>query len=344
MSAYFLASPRSVPSVVRPTKEPVPKLVLESLDGRRRIPLDDSTGWKALAGATGLDMPPVDVATRRVPGVAGSVLDDVRAEERPLFIPIKVTARDRQNATHRALMDSLRALVDPLLGEFRVIGITATSERELTAVYTDGLQGDYGVDQAGLHWRKFGLRATACQPFAAARTSRTVEFQMAGAGGAFLGVAGGTDAPWPRALSSSAVIGEGMQVQVNSEVEVHPTLELVGPMTSFAGELSPLVTGDDGAVRVLTDQAWSVSVPDGVPAGMALRLVADPRARSIRLGAGDPRTTPGWTGELAAGRVARGSTLRPFYPGLNVLNVSAPGGTTATRVRLSWRELHRSLW
>lgn len=330
MSGVFLASPTTtVARTAAPRREPPPRLSLESLDGTRRIPLDESTGWKALAGATGLDMPPFDVVTEGVPGVPGSVLQEVLTEERPVFIPIKVTAPDRQFVTEQALLHSMMQLVDPLLGEFLVVASTARGERELKVVYTDGLRGDYGVDQFGMYWRKIGLTALACDPFAQSRVDRRVEFRATSVGTPFIGPVGGSNATWPGALVSSTVIGLGMGVEVASEVPVFPTLDLVGPMDSFEGSMS---TG------------WSVSVPDGVPAGSTLRLVTDPRARSIRLGVGDPSTTPSWAGVLAAGAVARGSTLRPFHPGLNLLDVVAPGGADETRIRLTWREKFRPLW
>lgn len=334
MSTYFLAAPLgATPPKPRPPREVVPKLVLESMDGLRRIPLDNSTGWKALAGATGLDMPPVDVITDRAPGIYGSAMSDARIDERSVFIPIRVTAPDQKIATHYSLMASLRELVDPLLGQFRVVAATAQGQRELTVVYTGGLEGEYGTDVAGLYWRKFGLTALACDPFAHDRVDRQVDFEVASTGTPFLGVVGGTDAPWPRMLSSAAVIGPAMQIEVRSEVPVYPTLELTGPMDAFTGTLSPVVERPDGSTVSLAGREWSVSVPQGVPANSTLRIVTDPRAKSIRM-----------DGALAAGRVARGSTLRPFYPGLNVLSVAAPGGTSATRVRLSWREAYRSLW
>lgn len=335
MSSVFLAAPVPVPAP--PPRPVIPKLILESWDGSRRIPLDDSTGWKALAGATGLVMPPVDVATAPLPGAHGSTLTGVRVEERPVFVPIKVTASDRRFVTHQAMVDSLLDLVDPLTGEFRLVGVTERGERELACVYTGGLEGAFGVDEFGLSWRKIGLKALACQPFARSRTPRTVEFGVDVDTEPFLGVAGGTDSPWPPALGSTNVIGENMEVIVGSEVPVHPALDLVGPMDSFAGDLTPLVPRPG-------DGVWSVSIPAGVPAGSTLRLVTDPRARSIRLGVGDPLTTANWSGSLAAGRVARGSSLSPFRRGLNILNVSAPGGSDTTRVRLSWFELYRSLW
>lgn len=333
MNAYFLAPPP--PATEPPPPEPPlnqrRKLRLESLDGSRSIPLHGAGGWRAQSGSTGLEMPPVTVATNAIPGVPGSALQEVRVEERPVFLPILAQASTA--ISHRDMLTAIRDLLDPLRGEFRLVGTSAGRERQLAVIYTGGLEGADGRDVSGLYWRKLGVTAIACQPFAEARTDRLVEFRLSSGGAVFLGADGGTEVAWPRALSSTAVIGEGMEVRVASEVPVYPTLELVGPLDSFEGTLSPVVTDDTGTVTARPGSAWHVSVPNGVPAGSTMRLVTDPRARSIRM-----------DGQLAAGRVARGSTLRPFYPGMNVLDVSAPGGTEATRIRLSWRELYRSLW
>jgi hypothetical protein len=330
----FLAVERNVPAPVESgTYRPPRRMVLESLDRSQTIPLDGSTGWWRMDGAVGLEMPPVDVARVAIPGVAGSSLNDVRVLERPIFLPLFTTSPGDAE-THLAMLDAFRALVDPLTGAFRIIGATDRGEREMLAVYLDGLEGATGRSESGTYWRKIGVNAVACEPFARARTNRVVEFATGASDTPFLGVVGGTDAPWPGSLGASTVIGNNMPVRVSAEVPVYPTLDLVGPMTSFAGTLTPQIS----------DQAWSVNIPNGVPAGQTLRLVTDPRARSFRLGAGDPADTPNWSGSLAAGRVARGSTLRPFLPGLNTLSVAAPGGTEATRIRLSWRELYRSLW
>ena len=334
VNPYVLATTRT-PSHSRPitTQEQVPNLTFESLDGTKKIQLDGISGWTHLPGSTGLEMPPVDVVTSAVPGVAGSVLEEVRVEERPIFIPIDAASTDSRQVTHRAMLKAIRELVDPLRGEFLVV----CENRQLKVMYTEGLEGSFGSD-FGVYWRKFGLKALACQPWAEGRTDRPVEFQMASGGSPFLGTAGGTNTPWgTRKLTSSALISDNMRVWVDSEVAVYPIVELVGPMDSFTGTMD-LATSQPGAGQ------WSVSVPNGVPAGYTLRLVTNPRARSIRMGAGDPATNPSWTGELAAGQVARGSTLRPFYPGVNLMNVGAPGGTDATRVRIVWRDLYRSLW
>jgi hypothetical protein len=336
VSPYQLASRQSVPwkSHAGVVLDEVPVLTLESLDGSRKIVLDGVSGWTHLPGATGLEMPPVDVVTSSVPGVAGSMLQEVRVEERPVFIPIDAASPDSKRVTHQAMLNSIRSLVDPLSGQFRVV----CGDRQLTLVYTEGLEGSFGASDFGLYWRKFGLKALACQPFAEGRTEQSVEFRLAVGGQPFLGVAGGTDVPWgTRQITSSALIGDNMRVLVESEVPVYPTVELVNSMDSFTGAMELEDPSQPGT-------GWSVSVPGGVLPGYTLRLVTDPRSRSIRMGVGDPATNPAWTGELAAGLVERGSTLRPFYPGVNLMNVAAPGGTEDTRIRITWRNLYRSLW
>jgi len=311
------------------TRERVPVLSLESLDGTKQIVLNEESGWTHLPGATGLEMPPTNLITSQVPGVYGSVLEEVRVEERPIFIPIDAASPDYTRVTHQAMLDQIRDLVDPLKGEFYVV----CGDRRLKVAYSEGLEGSFGKDEWGVYWRKFGLKAVAVQPFAEAKEPRTLEFRIDVAGKAFLGTAGGTTQPWGGLqLTSSAVISNNMKVDIGSEVPVYPTVELVGPMDSFTGT----VQGPGGL--------WSVSVPGGVRAGDTLRIVTDPRRRSIRYGAGDPATNPAWTGGLAAGRVARGSSLTPFYPGQNLMSVASPGGTAATRIRIIRRDLFRSLW
>lgn len=330
---YFLATSRTPSHSPVSRQDEAPVLTFESLDGSRKITLDGRSGWTHLPGSTGLEMPPVEAVTSSVPGVYGSMLEEVRVEERPIFIPIDVASPDSRQVTHRAMLDAIRGLVDPLKGEFRVV----CENRQLNVIYTGGLEGAFGVNEMGLYWRKFGLKGLAAQPFAESREERPVEFRMSSGGEPFLGVAGGTDTPWgTRTLTTASLISNNMRVWVDSEVPVYPTVYLVGPLDAFTGsvesEASPL------------GQQWSVSVPGGVPAGHTLRLVTDPRARSIRLGPGDPADNPSWSGEPAAGLVARGSTLLPFYPGLNRMNVAAPGGTSETRIRIVWRDLHWSLW
>lgn len=334
MVNIYLAAGRQAPTKPIDPPDDVPDLTFMSLDGSRSIVVNGESGWTHLPGATGLEMPPIDIVTSAVPGIPGSVLGEVRVEERPIFIPLDAASPDYRRVTHQAMLDSLRDLVDPTRGEFYVV----CGDRRLRVIYTDGLQGSFGKDEFGLYWRKFGLKALASQPYAEDLEVRELPFRISTQGRAFLGRANYNDAPWgTRSLTSSAVISEDMKVLVESEVEVFPELDLVGPMDSFEGTVVR-----QGAPA--GERPWWVSVPQGVPQGQTLRLVTDPRARSIRLGPGDASANPDWTGELAAGRVARGSHLRPFYPGTNLMSVAAPGGTGETRIFIRWRSLRRSLW
>jgi hypothetical protein len=302
------------------------------MDGSVVIPLDNTAGWIRLPGATGLEMAPFDVVSSSIPGVAGSVVRDVRTLERPVFIPVYGYS-DTSYRDFKQLKDQLRTLIDPTTGSFKLVGMTERSIREMIVTYESGFEGADGGDNDGLSWIKAGLRLTAHFPFARAREDRTLEFRVTSTPTVFMGVAGGTDAPWPTALSSTSVIGTGMTVTIDSEVPVYPELTLIGEMTSFAGTASQTVITPSGAEMILTDQEWSVDVPLGVGAGETFTMVTDPRERSIRL-----------DGAQAAGLVERGSKLRPFYPGQNTLNVVAPGGTEATRIILSWRDLYWSIW
>jgi hypothetical protein len=313
--------------------EPIPKLYIESMDGSLSIPLDDTMGLIRLPGSTGLEMPPVEVISATIPGVPGSVVQDVRVQDRPVFIPLYAYSAVGQRE-FRELLDLLRSVIDPMTGSFKLVGASLRGIRELVVTYESGLEGNDEQGTESVNWAKFGLKCTAHEPFARAREDRSLEYRVVSVSSPFLGVAGGTDVPFDTAmLSSNSVIGSGMPITIDSEVPVYPTVELLGAMTSFLGTLSSVVTNPNGTTTTIVDREWSVSVPSGVPAGQTLRMVTDPRNRSIRL-----------NGALAAGMIARGSTLRPFYPGTNVLNVVAPGGTTDTRITITWRDLYRSLW
>lgn len=312
--------------------EAMPKLALESMDGSVSIPLDDTMGWIRMPGSTGLEMAPTDVIAASIPGAPGDVVQDVRILPRPVFLPLYGYSPTSQR-DYLGLKDRIRSLINPLNGSFKLVGTSVRAQRELVLTYDGGLEGADGGDRDGLSWCKIGLNATAHDPFAKARADRTLEFRVVSNAVPFLGAVGGTDSPWPTSLSSTAVVGTGMTVTIDSEVPVYPIVELVGNMTSFLGTLSPIVINPDGSTTTITDREWSVDVPLGVPALSTLRMVTDPRQRSVRL-----------DGALAAGRIARGSTVRPFYPGQNTLNVVAPGGTEDTRIILSWREQFWSLW
>lgn len=332
MTTYYLAALPSGASGRGAARLPIPSISLESMNGLYSIPLDGSTGWIRMPGATGLEMPPIEVISESQPDVDGATVKEVRVLSRPVFLPIYWNSGSGHLDFLRA-KDLLRQVINPKVGAFRIVGRTARTQRELVVNYLGGLEGLDSMEREGLAWGKFGINAVAHQPFARGLKDRSLEFRMAGEMQPFLGPVGGSDAPWPPVFGTASVIGDNMEVYIDSDVPLYPTLEITGPMSSFEGDLSPLVVHPDGTSTVIEDQSWYVNMPLGVPAGQDFRLVTDPTAFSARL-----------NGAFAAGRIDLGSTIRPFHPGLNVLNVTAPGTTDATLVRLSWRELFWSLW
>lgn len=297
------------------------RLWLESWDGQAvmPIPLDDLPHEMiGRRGMLGLGVAPTDVATEGTPGVAGSRVVDVIERDRPIALPLTFIADSQAD-----LWDTkqrLRDLTDPTStmtqdGNFRLICASASGTRQLNLAYRSGLEDEdterYGTDVAVID-------AVAPQPYAEDRFDQSKTFRLGTTLLPFLALAG-TDYPWgTRQLSPSAVAGADTPVEMFSAVPLYPVIELTGPADSV------LITADNGL---------RIDVPDGVPGGSTLRIVTDPRHKSIRL-----------DGAPAAGMLARGSRLVPFGLGMTLVDVVAPGATSATLLRLTWRGLHRGLW
>lgn len=294
---------------------------LESLDGTRVLTLGSETHPGPLhleVGATGLGVAPTVVDAHGTPGVSGSSVQDVFTLTRDLILPIGINTSNQAEQWEQ--VQALRDLTDPTLGmtpegNFRLVCSSATGTRHVTLAYISGLEGE-GQE---LPWRdRLVMQAVAPYPFAEEREETPQEFRLGSTEAPFLDTAG-TDNPWgTRQLAPSTIIGEGMEVFMDSAVPVYPTIEVDGPADS---------------VLIESDTGLRIDVPTGVDAGDTLRIVTDPRRKSIRL-----------NGELAAGKVARGSRLVPFKAGANVLSVTAPGADGDTRLRLGWRGAYRSLW
>ncbi|GII98394.1 hypothetical protein CLV28_0716 [Sediminihabitans luteus] len=297
------------------------RIWLESLDGTQQIdfPTDRRTRrLRLLRGMQGAGVPPIDLTTGVVPGTAGGFVEDVTTAARPMLLPFAVRTRDQ--AQQWEAVQALRDLTDPTKGmtrdgNFRLVCSSASGVRQLTLAYRSGLEGH---DLANPRYDELVLDVVAMDPFARDREERSLEFFL-GTGAPFLDGPAGAGGLWGSiGLAPSTVIGEGMAVAMDSTIPFYPTISITGPADSV------LITADSGL---------RIDVPAGVPAGSTLVIVTDPRGKSTRL-----------DGALAAGRVARGSLYRPFVPGTNVIDVTAPGATSATRLALSWRGGYRSLW
>lgn len=317
MTFFVLASAR--PPVVTPVRVPDVIMWLESLDGSVRIDL--STGpirWRA--NAVGLGVPPVDVLMGTSPGMPGATVEDVYTMSRDVLLPVTISGANWVETW--SAIQSLRDLTDPSDaadspdGTFRLVAASPNGTRHLDLTYRGGLEDDGQPSQVR---QNRVLDLVAGMPFAQNRQEQTVEFRLVSTPRPFLTAGPGTTRPWGTlAIVSSEVLSGGTPVVLESAVPVYPVLEIVGPGDSV------LLTGSNGL---------NIDVPDGLGSDETMRIVTDPRRPSVRV-----------NGALAAGRLALGSRFAAFGKGTTTIEATIPAATSATRLRMTWRGLHRGLW
>jgi len=119
------------------------------------------------------------------------------------------------------------------------------------------------------------------------------------------------DNVWPRSISASVTIGNGMQMAVQGDVPAWVEVFVDGPATiaelSFPG----------------TNMVMTSSVADG----QELVLITDPRRRSARLG-----------GQVAWPYISPTSTFAPLRPGMNSVNVQLGSAGADTSMTVRWLE------
>jgi hypothetical protein len=299
---------------------------LESLDGSVVIPIagERHDGPVQLeVGASGLEEAPTSVTVDSVPGLAGGVVTYSQTLLREPLLPLHIMTRDQ--AAQWAQVQALRDLVtpDPARltpdGSFRLVCSSPSGVRQIGLAYQSGLEGS-GTE---LPWSvKYVLDCVAPNPFAEDRTEQSREYQLGSVDlGFFAWDEDDDEAPVfeDLTLGWDVILGDDMPLEITSAVPPYVTVEIDGP------------TGEGTLIEA--DSGLYLPLPDGVPEGKTLRIVTDPRRKSIRL-----------DGEPAAGLLAFGARLRPLAFGQNKLSVTAPGADENTRLRLSYRSSYRSLW
>lgn len=316
MTFYVLASVR--PPVVTPVRTPDVVMWLESLDGSQRVDLSSGpVRWRA--NATGLGVPPVEVLMGTSPGMAGATVEDVYTTERDVLLPVTIGGRNWVETW--GAIQRLRDITDPTNGvgpegNFRLVAASPNGVRHLDLTYRGGLEDDGQPSQVR---QNRVLDLVAAMPFAQEPEEETAEFRLVSTPRPFLSGSPGTSRPWGTlAITASEVLSGETPVNLLSAVPVFPTIEIVGP-----GE-SVLLVGDNGL---------RIEVPLGLGSDETMRIVTDPRRPSVRV-----------NGLLAAGRVALGSRSAPFGKGTTKITATIPDATSATRLRMTWRGLHRGLW
>jgi hypothetical protein len=321
-----LATVQRTPPTPPPTPLDQRTFWLESWDGTVRIPIGSATHdgpVQLLVDASGLEEAPQDVTIDSIPGVAGGVATFSQTIVREPLLPLRINTKNQ--AEQWVQRQLLADLTDPSPekltqdGSFRLVCSTPAGTRQVGLVRQSGMEGT-GTE---LPWTvQYVLDCAAPNPFAEDREDTPREYSLGEGGGRFLAWdAGDVDTPpfEDVRLAWDVILGDDMPLVIESEVAPYVTLEIEGP------------TGP--GVVVSADTGLHLSIPAGVAAGETLRIVTDPRRKSIRL-----------DGEPAAGMLAFGSVLEPLAFGQNLLSVTAPGATSATRLRLLYRGQYRSLW
>lgn len=316
MTFIVLVSGR--PPVVEPVAIPDVIMWLESWDGSERIDLSSGpVRWRS--DAEGLEVPPVDVLLGTSPGMPGGTIEEVYTLPRDVLLPVTIGGADWVDTW--SSIQRLRDLTDPeqgmtLDGNFRLVAASPNGVRHLDLAYRDGLRGNGQPSQVR---QNRVLDLVAAMPFAQEREEQTAEFRLVSTPRPFLTAGPGTTRPWGTlAITASDVLTGETPVVLGSSVPVFPVLEIVGPGDSV------LLTGDNGL---------RIDIPAGLGSDETMRIVTDPRRPSVRV-----------NGDLAAGRLALGSRFAPFGKGTTTIEATIPDATSATRLRMTWRGLHRGLW
>ncbi|MGU3409109.1 phage distal tail protein [Microbacterium sp. M1A1_1b] len=292
----------------------------ESLDGLTILPLNVDVDRILTGGATGLQMPPLDVVTIKTPGPdGGSTVHEVNVLEREIFLPLKF-ASEQSHDDFLTKLDEFRTLISTGMwsvqpgttGLFRLGVSSSRGTRLIDVTYREGWSGSWGGTESGTRWEKIGLSLLAAEAYFHDRDYTSFTFQVAD-GEVFLSST--DDNGWPRALSPSTVIGNGMPMQVRGTVPAWIEMIVDGP-ASLASVTFPG-----------TDIRMTSTIPDA----SELVLITEPRRRSARL-----------DGAVAWSKIAMTSTFAPLMPGPNLMNVALDTSGEGTALTVRWRERYLS--
>ncbi|WP_079249051.1 phage tail domain-containing protein [Streptomyces sp. IMTB 2501] len=251
------------------------------------IHLTDFSGraWPAVFlqdGATGLDMPPMEVYADTSPNLDGGWFRSTRAAERAILLPLYLYGIDRRTILN--LKRKLSRTLNPKNG-YCVLRFTEgdSTSRYLTAYYKGGMEGNEGSDNAGFTWCRYGIQLTAFDPWFYGDRDVIAEWKT-GVGKVFLK---GADKPFlPLAISEGTISSRGVAIFNPGDVEAWPVWEIGGPVRSFT------ISSPDGRKFGINPKDPSV---DLISTGETLTIDTRPGYKTITRSNGEnfwPRLDP----------------------------------------------------
>lgn len=262
-----------------------------------------------LYGSTGLGLAPVEVSRTDRAGGHGSVVRNVRLEDREVFIPVHLSADSAGGLTR--LRRELTELLDPLRGDVEVWveDPVLESRRMVRGYLTEGLDGDFGDAFYG-SWQNLGLTFLCPDPWWYG-AERVREWSLSTINKPYW-----SRFPrlphYPAWLSSSTVLGD-FEFTVSGDAAASPVWTVFPP-----GEDLLIECGNGCGKRLFLEGEITEPVTFDVENG-------DISSPSLD------------RGELWE-RVSLDSDFFDLGPGENRVRVSMVGASGAARVRLAYRE------
>ncbi len=265
-------------------------------------------------GATGLDMPPPDIATEDYALLDGGAVNRIRYATRSMAFAVAVKGPTRE--AFMQIRRGLRRALDPQRGRV-TISVTEPdgSERHCTAVYTGGFEGDEARDSAGRTWARTGVQLMAPDPFWYG-SERRMRFGMVPGTPFLTHLDGGTPTPFlPLRISPSLLLG-GQNIDSGSEADTWPIWRFVGPFGA-AMRLANLTSG-----RTMTVNAM-------VGPGEVLEIDTRPGRKRVELIPVSGVPVNAWPSVESA-------DLWPLTGGVNLIDVSADGADPQSSIEVTF--------
>nr|WP_308313415.1 phage tail domain-containing protein [Streptomyces sp. G1] len=239
--------PENIPSPPIPKKWGHTYVSITGSNGEgEEIPLTGFEGryWPSIfmqAGATGLDLPPMEVRSDTSPNLDGSMYRSTRAAAREIMIPLYLYGIDRY--TVRRLKQKLIQALNPLNGPCVLkIQESGLPPRFLTCWYKGGLEGAESEENAGFRWVRYGVQLTAMDPWFYGEDFHVADWTF-GAGAPFLKPSGSL---FPITVSQGLVSQPDFPVTNPGDTAAWPVWEIEGPVRQFRLSHGKRAFGIDG--------------------------------------------------------------------------------------------------
>jgi hypothetical protein len=284
-----------------------PYLTWTSADGRVTS-LEDFRDWSrgtmALPGVLGLGMPSYAIYEDSSPAFDGATVRGVpRAQPRDVTVPVHIWADTRSEclARWRQWISDLNPQNGP--GVITVYERDGSS-RQISALYSQGIEGAADDDGTGPTWFTFAVVFHASRPYwLGDEQART--FTLA---------SGGSFYPFLPLIVTNSSPGGAVQVTNSGDTASFPVWTVTGPCTSLT------LTNDSTGQALTVDYALND--------GDSLVIDTTDGAKYVLLNG----ATNLWPA------LSLGSKLWSLRNGLNNLTIAAPGAGVHTSVTIAFRE------